>query len=131
MQRDLLDKDKRFAAVMDQWRQTEANYDFAKAETDSQTSLKNWQPKRDDAMAADRPPPPKPEEPRNLRGGRAGHPRPGNLHGGLIHPVAGFARQASPLSARTPLLGRSFGPSAISIDPERVVLKNALGVIRL
>jgi sialate O-acetylesterase len=89
VRRDLLEKDKRFSAIMDQWRQTEATYDFAKAKADYQKSLKEWQIQRDAAVAASGEVPPQPEEPRDLLG-RAGHQRPGNLYGGLINPLAGF-----------------------------------------
>jgi len=89
VRRDLLDKDMRFSAIMDQWRQTEATYDLAKAKADHQKTLKEWQIQRDAAVAASAAVPPKPEEPRDLLG-RAGHQRPGNLYGGLINPLAGF-----------------------------------------
>jgi sialate O-acetylesterase len=89
VRRDLLEKDQRFTAIMDQWRQTEATYDFAKAKADYQVTRKQWESQRDAALASGEPAPPEPEAPRDLLG-RGGHQRPGNLYGGLVHPLAGF-----------------------------------------
>jgi sialate O-acetylesterase len=87
VRRPLLENDERFKAYMDQWRNTEANFDFTKAQAEHQEKMKEWEAKRDEAKAANQPIPQQPRPPQNPL---AGNQRPGNLHAGSLNPVIGY-----------------------------------------
>ncbi len=75
--REVMEADPRFAAVMAQWKQTEATYDHEKAMAD-------WKARAEEAKAAGRPAPRAPSDP--LRGNH----RPGNIWAGVLHPTIGY-----------------------------------------
>lgn len=87
VQRDLLEQDARFQAMLARWRQIEATYDFNKAQAEYETLLAKWQSAAAQAEGAGRPSTPRPKPPRNPLTGQA---RPGNLFAGVLHPIIGY-----------------------------------------
>ncbi len=87
VKRDVLDADPRFTNVIEQWKKTEATYDYNKDLADFAEQKKAWEGKRDAAVAKgeDSPAPPRP--PKNQLEGQA---RPGNLYAGCLHPIIGY-----------------------------------------
>ena len=77
VRRDVLEKDKRFADYVAQWKNTEATFDFEKA-------MEQWREKSAKAKAEGTNPP---RAPRNIL---AGQHRPGNLYAGVLHPTIGY-----------------------------------------
>ncbi|MGB0413392.1 MAG: sialate O-acetylesterase [Coraliomargarita sp.] len=75
--RDVLESDGRFDAYLEQWKQTEATFDYAK-------ELNKWQAAREKAKAAGK------NAPRKPRNELAGQHRPGNLWAGVLNPIIGY-----------------------------------------
>ncbi len=75
--RETMENDERFRSVMEQWKKTEASYDFEKV-------LADWQAKANEAQAAGKPVPRRPTD--VLKGQH----RPGNLWAGVLHPIIGY-----------------------------------------
>ena len=75
--RDVLESDGRFDAYLEQWKQTEATFDYAK-------ELSKWQAAREKAKAAGK------NAPRKPRNELAGQHRPGNLWAGVLNPIIGY-----------------------------------------
>ena len=87
IRRDLLDKLPSAKPYMDQWKQTEANYDEAKAKANYQQQLATWKEKVAQAKAAGKAAPRKPRTPRNPL---VGQHRPANLYNGVLKPIIGY-----------------------------------------
>jgi len=75
--REVMEADPRFRTVMEEWKNTEATFDFEKA-------MAAWKVKADEAKAAGKP---APRAPTNVL---AGQHRPGNLWAGVLHPTIGY-----------------------------------------
>ena len=75
--REVMDADTRFANVAEQWKQTEATFDYEKAMAD-------WKVKAEEAKAAGQPAPRGPSNP------LTGNARPGNIWAGVLHPTLGY-----------------------------------------
>lgn len=75
--RDVLEADERFEAVIAEWEKTEATFDFDKA-------MAAWKEKAAEAKEAGKP---APRSPRNVL---AGQHRPGNLWAGVLNPIIGY-----------------------------------------
>jgi len=88
VRRDVLEKDKRFADYVEEWKRTEATFNFEAEMQKWKTRKDQWQKKVDEAKAAGKPAPPGP--PRPPRDLLKGQHRPGNLYAGVLHPTIGF-----------------------------------------
>lgn len=75
--RDVIEADPRFSAYIEEWKKTEASFDYDKAMAD-------WKVKADAAKAEGKP---APRAPSNVL---AGQHRPGNLWAGILHPTIGY-----------------------------------------
>jgi len=75
--REVMDADPRFRRVMEEWRVTEATFDYEKV-------LADWKKKAAEAKAAGKP------EPRAPANALTGQHRPGNLWAGVLHPTLGY-----------------------------------------
>jgi sialate O-acetylesterase len=75
--REVIDADTRLQNVAEQWKTTEANYDYEKMMAD-------WKLKADEAKAAGKP---APRAPSNQL---TGNQRPGNIWAGVLHPTIGY-----------------------------------------
>ena len=75
--REVIDADTRLQNVAEQWKTTEANYDYEKMVAD-------WKLKADEAKAAGKP---APRAPSNQL---TGNQRPGNIWAGVLHPTIGY-----------------------------------------
>lgn len=87
VRRDLLEKDKRFEALMARWKQTEATYDWEKVKADYQKKLAVWQAAAKKARAEGKPQPRRPRAPRNPL---TNQHRPANLYCGVLNPLIGY-----------------------------------------
>jgi sialate O-acetylesterase len=87
IRRDLLEALPAANPYMEQWKNTEPNYDEAKATATYQQQLKTWQEKAATAKAAGKPTPSKSRAPRNPL---TGQHRPANLYNGVLKPIIGY-----------------------------------------
>ncbi|HYF37118.1 MAG TPA: sialate O-acetylesterase, partial [Prosthecobacter sp.] len=91
VRRDVLEKDPRFAALIAEWKQTEANFSpeaFDKQLAAHQEKLAAWTQARQQAARAKQPfTTPAPRPPQNLM---TGQKRPGNLYAGCLNPIIGY-----------------------------------------
>ena len=87
VRRDVLENDKRFTTLMDQWKNTEATYDFEKVQAAHVKAMDAWKVKAAEAKKAGKPAPAAPRAPRNSL---TGQHRPGNLYAGCLHPIIGY-----------------------------------------
>jgi sialate O-acetylesterase len=88
VRRDVLEKDDRFKAYIDQWVETEKTFDYEAQMAAFKAKQTEWKTKADAAKAAGKPQPGgQPRAPRNIL---AGQHRPGNLYAGVLHPVLGY-----------------------------------------
>lgn len=91
VRRDVLEKDGRFTAMLDNWKKQEAA--FSQEAFDKQTAafkekLEAYSKARVAAARAKQPPPPAPgRAPQNPM---TGQKRPGNLYAGCLHPIIGY-----------------------------------------
>ena len=91
VRRDVLEKDARFKAMIDKWKQTEATYTDAVFETqkaEHQSKVDAWVIARKEALKAGKPVPANP--PRAPQNVLRGQHRPGNLYAGCLHPILGY-----------------------------------------
>lgn len=91
VRRDVLEKDARFKAMIDKWKQTEATYTDAVFETqkaEHQAKVDAWVIARKEALKAGKPVPANP--PRAPQNVLRGQHRPGNLYAGCLHPILGY-----------------------------------------
>lgn len=87
IRRDVLDADSRFATLSEQWKKTEAEYDYAKIKADHEAKLEEWKKAAEAAKAEGRPAPGRPWPPQDLM---KGNHRPGNIYAGVLHPTIGY-----------------------------------------
>ncbi|MDF1816894.1 MAG: sialate O-acetylesterase [Verrucomicrobiales bacterium] len=78
VRRDILEADPKYAAYIEQWKNTEATYDY-------EAEVAKWKEKAAAAKAEG-----KPFNVRAPRNHLAGQHRPGNLYAGVLHPVIGY-----------------------------------------
>jgi sialate O-acetylesterase len=91
VRRDVLEKDARFKAMIDKWKQTEATYTDAVFETqkaEHQAKVDAWVIARKEALKVGKPAPANP--PRAPQNVLRGQHRPGNLYAGCLHPILGY-----------------------------------------
>ena len=72
---------------MEQWKNTEANYDEAKINADFKKKLAAWETRAKAARESKKPVPNKPRAPRNPL---VGQHRPANLYNGVLKPIIGY-----------------------------------------
>ncbi|MEC5127917.1 sialate O-acetylesterase [Verrucomicrobiales bacterium BCK34] len=77
VKRDVLEKDPRFATVINDWKNTEKTYNW-------EATLADYQKKAEAAKAANKPAPRYPRNP------LTGQHRPGNLWAGVLNPTIGY-----------------------------------------
>ncbi|HBN75378.1 MAG TPA: sialate O-acetylesterase [Planctomycetaceae bacterium] len=87
VKRDVMNNDKRFAELVENWENIEATYDAEAVKKSYQDQLAKWKEAVQAAKAAGKPQPPQPRAPRNPL---TGNHRPGNLFGGCLHPIIGY-----------------------------------------
>ncbi len=79
IRRDVLREDKRYAALLERWRDTEATYDHDAEVAKHETELAQW--KRNGEKG---------NRPRAPRNPLVGQHRPGNLYNGVLKPTIGY-----------------------------------------
>ncbi|WP_395749374.1 sialate O-acetylesterase [Prosthecobacter sp.] len=91
VKRDVLEKDPRFASIIERWKQQEATFTkeaFEKQVADHKAKLDAWNKARVEAAKAKQmftaPAPRAPQNP------MTGQHRPGNLYAGVLHPTIGY-----------------------------------------
>ncbi|MFT5470974.1 MAG: sialate O-acetylesterase [Verrucomicrobiales bacterium] len=82
VRRDVLEADEAFKPYLDQWKQTEATFDWEKLQAEHKKKVEA-------AKAAGKP---APGRPRNVL---VGQHRPGNLYNGVLKPVIGFSMRGA------------------------------------
>ena len=87
IRRDRLDKLPAAKPYMEQWKNTEANYDEAKINADFKKKLAAWETRAKAARESKKPVPNKPRAPRNPL---VGQHRPANLYNGVLKPIIGY-----------------------------------------
>ncbi len=91
VRRDVLEKDARFKAMIEKWKQTESTYTdaiFEKQMAEHQAKVAAWTIARKEALKAGKPLPANlPRAPQNVLRGQH---RPGNLYAGCLHPILGY-----------------------------------------
>ena len=87
IRRDRLDKLPAAKPYMEQWKNTEANYDEAKINADFKKKLAAWETRAKAARESKKPAPNKPRAPRNPL---VGQHRPANLYNGVLKPIIGY-----------------------------------------
>ena len=92
VRRDLLEKDKRYAPLMEQWAKTESTHNHDAEMAKYQERRTKWQEAVKKARAAKNPLPRAPRAPRNPL---AGQHRPGNLYNGCLKPIIGYGIQGA------------------------------------
>lgn len=92
VRRDLLEKDPKYAELMERWKETEATYDFAKVKAQFDKRLAKWQADVKEARKAGKPLPSRPRNPRNPL---VGQHRPANLYNGVLKPIIGYPMQGA------------------------------------
>ncbi len=85
--RKVLDQDKRFQALMDQWRGIEENVKSGRAREAYEKQLAAWEKEAAEAKAAGKT---QPRKPRFNDGGMRGNHRPANIYNGVLHPTIGY-----------------------------------------
>ncbi len=87
VRRDLLEKDKRYEALMARWKQIEATYDWNKVKAAYDKKVADWQEAVKKARKEGKPLPRRPRGPRNQL---TNQHRPGNLYCGVLNPLIGY-----------------------------------------
>jgi sialate O-acetylesterase len=87
VRRDLLEADKRYAPLLEQWDGIAKTYNSEKLETAYQKRLAKWKDDAKKARAAKKPVPRAPRRPRNPL---TGQHRPANLYNGVLNPIIGY-----------------------------------------
>jgi sialate O-acetylesterase len=87
VRRDLMQGNPTFQPLLDQWKEEEANFDWAKIQAKHKEKVAEWELKRDAAKAAGKPLPKKPRAPRN---DMEGQHRPANLYNARHLPIVPF-----------------------------------------
>lgn len=111
VRRDLLEKDPRFAALMAQWKNTEATYTdavFEKEMAAYKTKLAEWTEARNAAIKAGQMAADAATAPRAPRNPLTGQGRPGNLYAGCLHPIIGYGIKGAVWYQGESNAGRAF-----------------------
>ncbi|TCO84397.1 sialate O-acetylesterase [Chthoniobacter flavus] len=87
VRRESLEKDPRFALLMENTRQHEALLQTEKAKTDYAAAMEKWKKDVETAKAAHKTPPRAPQSPEAWLTGNA---RPGNIFDGVVYPTLGY-----------------------------------------
>jgi len=87
VRRESLEKDARFAALMQNTVKREAYLQSDKANEDYQAQLAKWKENCEKAKAEQKPEPPRPQPPQQWLSGNA---RPGNIFCGVLNPTIGY-----------------------------------------
>ncbi len=87
VRRETIERDPRFAALMDSTRTRETNAQSEKARTDYVAAQAKWKENADKAKAEKKNPPPAPPGPQQYL---AGNSRPGNIFAGVVNPTLGY-----------------------------------------
>jgi len=85
--RKTLESDPKYAALMEQWKNTEATFDFEKEKAAYQKRLEKWKVDSAEARKAGKPVPQAPRGPNNVL---TGNSRPGNIYNGVLRPTVGY-----------------------------------------
>ncbi|MFO1484097.1 MAG: sialate O-acetylesterase [Verrucomicrobiaceae bacterium] len=91
VKRDVLEKDPRFASIIEKWKQTEATFTqaaFDKQMEDHKAKLAEWAKARSEALKAGKMF--TTQAPRAPQNPMTGQHRPGNLYAGVLHPTIGY-----------------------------------------
>lgn len=87
IRRDTIEKDPRFALLMQNTHQHEALAQTEKAKADHQAAMDKWKQDVEKAKAAGKTPPRAPQSPEAWLSGNA---RPGNIFAGVVNPTLGY-----------------------------------------
>ena len=87
VRRESLEGDERFAGLMENWVQREAQLQSEEAKAKYEQALEAWKAKAEEAKAAGKPLPRRPTSPDQILKGNA---RPGNIFAGVVHPTLGY-----------------------------------------
>ncbi len=87
VRRESLEKDPRFAKLMETWVNRETQLQSPEAKAKYEKDLATWKEKATAAKAAGERPPRGPNPPEALLGGNS---RPGNIFAGMVHPTLGY-----------------------------------------
>ncbi|MEQ9410810.1 MAG: sialate O-acetylesterase [Fuerstiella sp.] len=87
VRRDSLEKDPRFNALMETWKQREIQLQSDAEQARYEKALAAWKVKAAEAKAAGRRAPRAPRSPQSTL---AGNQRPGNIFAGVVHPTLGY-----------------------------------------
>lgn len=87
VRRESLEGDERFAGLMENWVQREAQLQSEEATAKYEQALEAWKAKAEEAKAAGKPVPRRPTSPDQILKGNA---RPGNIFAGVVHPTLGY-----------------------------------------
>jgi len=87
VRRDVLEADKHYTPLIEQWKSIEKTYDFSKIKTDYEKKRADWQERTKKAKKEGKALPRAPRAPRDTL---AGQHRPGNLYAGCLNPIIGY-----------------------------------------
>jgi sialate O-acetylesterase len=87
VRRDLLEKDEKYAPLVARWQQTEKTYDAAKAKTNYEKQLSDFNAAKAKAKAEGKE---APQPPRPATNPLTGNARPGNIYNGVLKPTIGY-----------------------------------------
>ena len=88
VRRDLLEKDERYAPLMERWKETEATFDYEPLLAKHEEQMAAFQEAKKAAKAANKPFNRRP--PRAPRNSLTGQHRPANLYNGVLKPTIGY-----------------------------------------
>jgi sialate O-acetylesterase len=87
VRRESLEKDERFASLIDGWEKREAQLQSEEGKASYEKALAAWKVTAEEAKAAGKTVPRAPSSPEQLLSGNA---RPGNIFNGMVHPTLGY-----------------------------------------
>ncbi len=87
VRRDTMEKEERFKALMDGWREREVQLGSAETRANYEKAMAEWKGAAEKARAENKPVPGQPSNPDQLLSGNS---RPGNIFGGVLHPTLGY-----------------------------------------
>lgn len=87
IRRDTIDKDPRFKTLTEGWKAREIQLSSEEAKKAYEVALADWVAKAEEAKAANKPAPRRPNGPEQLLSGNA---RPGNIFAGVVYPTLGY-----------------------------------------
>lgn len=84
--RDVLNSDGRFDALMEHWRGVEQHFNSGEADREFQKQLADWEEQAAQARDNGQPEPRKPRQSNTM----SGNQRPANIYNGVLHPTIGY-----------------------------------------